>query len=326
MQRKLFLLPLLFLPVTSAFATDTPFVEMQTNLGTISIELDYKNAPITCANFAMYANDKFYNNTIFHRVISGFVVQGGGFSKATKQNKIGIDPTDTTKTQQVRQDPNDPTKLIKVTPITNEANTSGLSNLKGTISMARTNDANSATSQFFINLVDNDHDATIAEQTAGQSNTNLNYAAAVPATATTAAVATKPGYAAFGKVINGMSIAQNMAKLSNYNGLPFTANDSLVYIENVYLSAAPDTTKSLTRVSINGAGKVTSSPSGIKCSTSSVHCSVTKPASTTKKITLTATAFPNYVFNGWTGDCQGYKKTITLDLKSNHNCTATFTK
>jgi peptidyl-prolyl cis-trans isomerase B (cyclophilin B) len=103
---------------------------MQTNHGAIVIELDAQKAPKTAANFIAYAKAGFYDGTIFHRVISGFMIQGGGFGPGMKQK---------------------PTQA----PIENEA-VNGLRNNRGTLAMARTNDPHSATAQFFINLVDND--------------------------------------------------------------------------------------------------------------------------------------------------------------------------
>lgn len=105
-------------------------ITMQTNHGTINIDLDHENAPETCANFEQYIKDGFYDGTIFHRVIDGFMVQAGGMEpgmneKNTREN------------------------------IKNEAN-NGLKNDRGTLAMARTPEPHSASSQFFINLKDND--------------------------------------------------------------------------------------------------------------------------------------------------------------------------
>lgn len=105
-------------------------VILNTNHGPITIELDDEHAPKTVENFLSYANEGFYNNTVFHRVINGFMIQGGGFEPGMKQK---------------------PTKA----QIKNEAN-NGLKNTTGTIAMARTNDPHSATAQFFINVADND--------------------------------------------------------------------------------------------------------------------------------------------------------------------------
>jgi cyclophilin family peptidyl-prolyl cis-trans isomerase len=106
-----------------------PVVLMKTSQGDIKIELDKAKAPVTVENFLVYVNDKFYDGTVFHRVIPAFMIQGGGFDKDMNQKK---------------------TKA----PIKNEAG-NGLKNLNGTIAMARTSDPNSATAQFFINTKDN---------------------------------------------------------------------------------------------------------------------------------------------------------------------------
>ncbi|HEY5674105.1 MAG TPA: peptidylprolyl isomerase [Malonomonas sp.] len=117
---------LLFTAVTTQAAT---LVELKTNMGSITLELDEERAPISVQNFLSYADKKLYDGTIFHRVIDNFMIQGGGFDKNLKR----------TETQ---------------SPIKNEAG-NGLPNLKGTIAMARTNVVDSATNQFFINLTDN---------------------------------------------------------------------------------------------------------------------------------------------------------------------------
>jgi len=105
-------------------------IRMQTTLGQITIELDEENAPISTENFLSYVNDGFYDQTIFHRVIPGFMIQGGGFTVQMAQKKANA-------------------------PIKNEAD-NGLKNLRGTLAMARTQVVDSATCQFFINLADND--------------------------------------------------------------------------------------------------------------------------------------------------------------------------
>ena len=106
-----------------------PVVLMTTSQGDIKIELDKEKAPVTVANFLVYVNEKFYDGTIFHRVIPAFMIQGGGFDKDMQQKKAKA-------------------------PIKNEAG-NGLKNLNGTLAMARTSDPNSATAQFFINTKDN---------------------------------------------------------------------------------------------------------------------------------------------------------------------------
>lgn len=119
---------------------NNPVVKMATSLGTIRIELDAERAPATTQNFLSYVNDKFYDGLIFHRVIPGFMIQGGGFDAQMSQKQ---------------------TK----SPIKNEA-ANGLKNETGTIAMARTNAVDSATAQFFINVKDNDflnHRSTSAD-------------------------------------------------------------------------------------------------------------------------------------------------------------------
>ena len=106
-----------------------PRVRLVTTLGDIVIELNQAKAPKSVDNFLTYVNDGFYNGTIFHRVIDGFMVQGGGFTQDFKKKTVRA-------------------------PIENEAN-NGLKNLNGTVAMARTNDPHSATAQFFINVTNN---------------------------------------------------------------------------------------------------------------------------------------------------------------------------
>ena len=126
----------------------------------IVLDLDADKAPKTVANFLAYAREGFFTNTIFHRVIDGFMIQGGGFEP------------------NMRQKPTRP-------PIDNEAN-NGLRNARGTIAMARTSDPHSATSQFFINVADNDF---------------LNFTAPTP---------TGWGYCVFGRVTEGMDVVDTI--------------------------------------------------------------------------------------------------------------------
>jgi len=153
------------LSMADAAAQDTdehPVIVMDTSLGPITIELDRAKAPITVDNFLKYVDSGYFNNTIFHRVIPGFVIQGGGLEDTMRDKREGQRP-----------------------PIKNEAK-NGLSNKRGTICMARTADPDSATSQFFINLVDN------------ASGLDPNPRSA--------------GYAVFGKVTSGMDVVDNIAK------------------------------------------------------------------------------------------------------------------
>tara|TARA_B100000965_G_scaffold312874_1_gene272732 strand:+ start:837 stop:1472 length:636 start_codon:yes stop_codon:yes gene_type:complete len=140
-----------------------PSVILETNHGSITIELNEKKAPLTVKNFIGYVEKKFYDNTIFHRIIDGFMIQGGGFSN---------------------EDP--PAQKKPEKPIKNEGKSSGLSNVRGSIAMARTSDPNSATSQFFINVGDNS-----ASLDAGGANG-------------------PDGYAVFGKVTKGMNVVDKI--------------------------------------------------------------------------------------------------------------------
>jgi peptidyl-prolyl cis-trans isomerase B (cyclophilin B) len=117
-----------FLPTRSS--KDSIMVELHTNHGVIKLELDAEKAPKSVENFLNYVKAGHYDNTVFHRVIDGFMIQGGGFEPGMKQK-----PT--------------------AEPINNEAN-NGLKNVNGSVAMARTNDPHSATAQFFINVNDND--------------------------------------------------------------------------------------------------------------------------------------------------------------------------
>jgi peptidyl-prolyl cis-trans isomerase A (cyclophilin A)/peptidyl-prolyl cis-trans isomerase B (cyclophilin B) len=139
-------------------------VILHTNYGDITVELDAAKAPKTVENFLQYVRDGHYNGTIFHRVIPGFMIQGGGMTADLKDKD-------------------------NHEPIKNEA-TNGLKNKRGTLAMARTSDINSATSQFFINLVDNDF----------LDNKSGNY-----------------GYAVFGRVDSGMDVVDAIAAVKTGN-------------------------------------------------------------------------------------------------------------
>lgn len=117
-------------PTSTTLEQDTYMVTIKTNHGDITLELDNKNAPVTVQNFLSYVESGHYNGTIFHRVISNFMIQGGGFEPGMKQKGVNA-------------------------PIPNEAN-NGLKNDQYTVAMARTGDPHSATAQFFINVQNND--------------------------------------------------------------------------------------------------------------------------------------------------------------------------
>jgi peptidyl-prolyl cis-trans isomerase B (cyclophilin B) len=136
MKKTIFLMGILLIIGSIGFVcnaeekpADLPKVLLETNFGNIVIELNPKAAPKTVENFLAYVNDGFYAGTIFHRVIKGFMIQGGGFTKDLQQK---------------------PTQK----PVINEAD-NGLKNRRGTVAMARTSDPHSASSQFFVNTVDN---------------------------------------------------------------------------------------------------------------------------------------------------------------------------
>jgi cyclophilin family peptidyl-prolyl cis-trans isomerase len=163
-------------------------VKLQTSMGDIVIELDRQAAPVTVKNFLGYVEAGFYEGTIFHRVIQGFMIQGGGLTEQMIQKKTG-------------------------SPIINEAE-HALSNKRGTISMARGPEPNSATCQFFINHRDNDFLDYIDES--------------------------KPGYAAFGKVTEGMDVVDAIAAVKTTNRLNETTRQMMedVPVEPVIILSA----------------------------------------------------------------------------------------
>jgi cyclophilin family peptidyl-prolyl cis-trans isomerase len=136
-------------------------IRFETSLGDFTIEFFEKEAPLSVANFKSYIDDGYFDGTIFHRIVPGFVIQGGGFTEDMTQKK---------------------TKA----PVKNEAD-NGLKNTRGTLSMARTNDINSATSQFFVNLKDNDF----------LDHSRGNF-----------------GYAVFAKVTEGMDVIDKIAAVA----------------------------------------------------------------------------------------------------------------
>ena len=137
-----------------------PQVTLTTSMGNVVLELNPQKAPVTVNNFLQYVNGAFYTNTPFHRVIPGFVVQGGGYTTGLTKKTSGL------------------------APIALETHV-GLSNIRGSLAMARTSDPNSATSEFYVNLVD---------------NLSLDYQSAA-----------SPGYAVFGTVLQGMAVVDAIA-------------------------------------------------------------------------------------------------------------------
>lgn len=167
-MRKTLVYLMLFLFSNLSFATENKMsdtqtkVKLTTTLGAIVIQLNGEKAPVSAANFASYVKQGFYDGTIFHRIIPGFMAQGGGFDTSFKQKDTNA-------------------------PIKNEAD-NGLKNKRGTLAMARTNDPNSATAQFFINYKDNSF---------------LDHTSPTPS---------GWGYAVFGEVIEGLDVVDAMAK------------------------------------------------------------------------------------------------------------------
>ncbi len=133
-------------------------IRFETTLGNFTVELFDDKAPVSAENFLKYVDEGFFDGTVFHRIVPGFVIQGGGFTEDMTQKKNRA-------------------------PIKNEAD-NGVKNARGTLSMARTNDINSATSQFFVNLKDNDF----------LDHTRGNF-----------------GYAVFGRVSEGMDVIDKIA-------------------------------------------------------------------------------------------------------------------
>jgi len=165
MNRWILMIMIGWMGITSAAAAGDPLprVKLITSQGNIVVELNRAAAPQTVANFLAYVKDGFYDGTIFHRVIAGFMIQGGGLDAAMQRK---------------------PTRP----PIHNEAD-NGLTNLVGSIAMARTSDPHSATAQFFINVKD---------------NAFLNHRSKTPK---------GWGYCVFGRVVSGMNVVRTIEKV-----------------------------------------------------------------------------------------------------------------
>lgn len=161
-------------------------ITLKTNHGDIQLELDFENTPITANNFLHYAKDGFYNGTVFHRVINGFMIQGGGFTKDMEQKEANAQ-------------------------IENEADKGG-ANVRGSIAMARTSDPHSASSQFFINVKDNDFLNHTAKDRQGW------------------------GYCVFGKVVAGLDVVDKIkaVKTKTKNGHDDVPVDAVI-IEDVII-------------------------------------------------------------------------------------------
>jgi peptidyl-prolyl cis-trans isomerase B (cyclophilin B) len=173
---------------TSMFRSSSPpqYAVFETSMGTIEVQLDTQKAPLTSANFVQYVKIGFYNGTVFHRVMPGFVIQGGGYTVNGQYKQT-----------------NAPIKLENT----------GLSNTVGTIAMARTNDPDSATSQFYINLANN----TFLDPSSQSA-----------------------GYAVFGKVIAGMDVVKAIGEVktgTRGSNMDWPLQD--VVINGVYIKSTP---------------------------------------------------------------------------------------
>ncbi|MGZ8250205.1 peptidylprolyl isomerase, partial [Methylomagnum sp.] len=278
------------------------FVTVETNLGAFTLELNGDKAPITVANFLTYLGEGFYQDTIFHRSPKNFVVQGGGFDRAASFTS----PT---------QKPTHPAIVL-------ESN-NGLSNLRGTIAMARTNVANSATSQFYINVVDNKF---------------LDYASSA-----------SPGYAVFGKVVDGMAVvdainalpvAKNIIKGAStvFQDMPILDSQSTppvpVYVKGMSLplpvaNAGQDfTVESGTAVTLDGSASNDSTPGQTQpltyqwtqtagpAVTFSGGANVAKPSFTAPTVAAdTVLSFQLVVTNG-SGNASAAPATVNITVKA----------
>lgn len=171
MKQLISFLAVLALSLSSAMAQEpgtNPQVTLHTSMGDIKMELLPQEAPVTVKNFLQYANDGFYNGTVFHRVISHFMIQGGGMELVEDEDGMRLVG------KQTRE------------PIINEAD-NGLKNVRGSVAMARTNDVNSASSQFFINV---------------EVNGSLDHKGKDDSRSW--------GYAVFGRVIDGMDVVDDI--------------------------------------------------------------------------------------------------------------------
>ncbi|OGT50826.1 MAG: peptidylprolyl isomerase [Gammaproteobacteria bacterium RIFCSPHIGHO2_12_FULL_42_13] len=167
-------------------------ITLQTNYGDITLELDFTNTPQTAKNFLTHAKNGFYNGTLFHRIINGFMIQGGGFTSAMQQKKVS-------------------------STIENEADKSQ-KNKRGTLAMARTSDPHSASTQFFINVADNDFLNFKSKSVDGW------------------------GYCVFGKVTEGLDIVDKMKPVATTHraGHQDVPVDDII-IEKVIVNEMSDT-------------------------------------------------------------------------------------
>lgn len=258
----------------------TSYVDLVTSQGTVTVGLYGESAPVTVKNFLNYVTASLYDGTIISSLKPDFVFQGGYID-------IYGQP------------------IVTFPPIINEAGSSGLSNLQWTIAMARGSDPNSATSQFFFNLVDN---AALLDY--GSQN--------APA-----------GYAVFGTTVAGQSVVQKIGSQTPFNiqSLPFpvTPAGQMITIQGTFPYSLAEGATPRLRVLLagSGGGVVRTQPGGV-CRQG--DCSFKVKSG--KKINLTATPAAGHYFVGWSGDCVGGdRKTSVIassETPSSTNCVAVF--
>lgn len=280
----LFLLSLMGLnsAIAGTASPVTSYVDLATSSDTITVGLYGSNTPITVKNFLAYVNANLYSGTIIHRSDHGFVIQGGWLN-------IYGQP------------------ITRFPPIPDEAGSSKLSNIEGTIAMARTNDPHSATSQFFFNLANNASQLDYGSQNAPD------------------------GYAVFGAVAQGSSVMSAIGNLTPFNlsSLPFpvTPDGQMVIVQGAFAYSVDAAATPGLRILFagTGSGTVKSAPGGI-CKKG--PCSY--PVKAGQKVNLTATADSGSYFTGWSGDCWGGNRTLNIKTStgfpSSTNCIATFTR
>lgn len=256
----------------------TEYVDLVTNRGTATFGLYGKDAPITTQNFLSYVDANAYTNTMIHRLVPGFVMQGGGYT-------IYGSPIKT------------------FAPIANESGVNKIKNSQGTVAMARATASNSATSQFFINLVDNSAALDFGSQNAPD------------------------GYAVFANVVAGSNVVTDISGLTSFNpsvlAFPLSATGTLVSVVGTYKYSLSDGATPRLRILTVAGGKVRSQPGGI-CSSGSCMVKVTSG----QKINLVATPDKNKIFMGWAGDCVGGDRTTSIKIRdgvpSSQTCIAVF--
>jgi peptidyl-prolyl cis-trans isomerase A (cyclophilin A) len=285
MKNVLLSLLIFFLQVMPVSAAD-PVVEMQTNLGTITVQLDTTKAPITTTNFLSYVNSGFYEKTLFHRIIKGFVLQGGGY---------GLPDA----------------KFKDVNPSVKSESSNGLKNLAYTIGMARGTAVDSATAQFYFNLANN---ASLDYKDSTSPGYTV-FGSVIDGKSVIDAIAGLNAYTI--NASDGTSLAY-----SADNELIYVEKTYVSMGVDLANSKTRVNVIGKGKVISSPAGIKCGDTSLV--GTKGVSCVGSNPLKATKTQTLTATAASGYVFNGWSGDCYGSPVAFKFALSKNHNCTANF--